>query len=173
MVFCGHVLEAYDTMLELQKQGRIRSVGVSNFGIQHLEAIRNSGRPLPSVNQIELHPWMQNVPIVNYCRQHGIALMAYSPLAKASVLNDPYLQRFASKYRRSPAQILLRWSLQNGFIAIPKTSHIHRLEENLNIFDFHLSDKDMARLSEYGRARSRGTGWDPTQNDWSQFGPVY
>jgi diketogulonate reductase-like aldo/keto reductase len=104
----GHVLGKYDTLLELQSQGRIRSVSVSYFNVRHLEAIRRSGRPLPAVNQIELHTFTQQCPIVNYCRRYGIALMAYSPLARRSALNDTFIIQLARKYRRTPAQVLLR-----------------------------------------------------------------
>lgn len=169
----GHVLEAYDTLLDLQRQRRIRSVGVSNFGVEHLEAIRRTGRPLPSVNQIELHPFTQQRPIVNYCRRFGIDLMAYSPLARGGALNDPFVQQLAQKYRRTPAQILLRWSIQNNFIAIPKTNFPQRLKENFDIFDFQLSSKDFQRLTDYGFEREMRSGWNPTVNDWRQFGPVF
>jgi diketogulonate reductase-like aldo/keto reductase len=169
----GHVLEAYDTLLELQSKGRIRSVGVSNFGVQHLEAIRNSGRPLPVVNQIELHPFTQQRSIVDYCRRYGIALMAYSPLARGSALNDSFVNQLARKYRRTSAQILLRWSLQNNFIPIPKTNHSNRLRENFQIFDFRLSNNDMQQLTEYGYQQESRSGWNPTNNDWNQFGPIY
>ena len=169
----GHVLEAYDTMLELQSKGRLRSVGVSNFGVHHLEAMRRAGRPLPAVNQIELHPFAQQRDIVSYCRRHGIALMAYSPLARGGALNDPLVRQLAEKYRRTPAQILLRWSLQNGFIPIPKTNHPRRLRENLQVFNFRLSSRDMQQLTDYGHQREARSGWDPTSNDWTQFGPVY
>ena len=168
----GHVLEAYDTMLELQSKGRLRSVGVSNFGVHHLEAIRRSGRPLPAVNQIELHPFAQQRDIVTYCRRNGIALMAYSPLARGGALNDPFVRQLAAKYRRTPAQILLRWSLQNGFIPIPKTNQPRRLRENFQVFDFRLSGGDLQQLTDYGHQREARSGWDPTSNDWNQFGPV-
>lgn len=168
----GHVLEAYDTLLELQSLGQIRSVGVSNFGVQHLEAIRRSGRPLPAVNQIELHPFTQQRSIVGYCRRYNIALMAYSPLARGGVLNDRVVNELARKYQRTPAQILLRWSVQNGFIAIPKTSQSARLRENAQIFDFQLSRNDMQQLTNYGYRQQARSGWNPTNNDWNQFGPT-
>lgn len=169
----GHVLEAYDTLIELQSKGRIRSVGVSNFGVNHLEAIRLSGRPLPAINQIELHPFMQQRSIVDYCRRFGISLMAYSPLARGVALNDPFVRQLARKYQRTTAQILLRWSIQNKFIPIPKTNHRARLRENFQIFDFHLSPMDMRNLTQYGYHQQTHSGWDPTNNDWNQFGPAY
>jgi len=146
----GHVLEAYDTLLELRSRGRIRSVGVSNFDVQHLESIRRTGRPLPAVNQIELHPFCQQRDIVKYCRRFGINLMAYSPLARGAALDDPFVLQLARKYRRTPAQILIRWSLQNNFIPIPKTNHPARLRENLRVFDFEISRYDMQQLTQYG-----------------------
>ncbi|CAF0899080.1 unnamed protein product [Adineta ricciae] len=169
----GHVLEAYDALHELRNLGRIRSVGVSNFGIPHLEVIRKSGRPLPVVNQIELHPFCQQRPIVSYCRRHGIALMAYSPMARGAALNDPFVLQLARKYRRTPAQILLRWSVQNGFIPIPKTNHPNRLKENFQVFDFRLSANDMRQLTDYGYQQPMVSGWNPVSNTTSQFGAIY
>ncbi|CAF2992128.1 unnamed protein product [Rotaria sp. Silwood2] len=169
----GHVLEAYDTLLELQSLGKIRSVGVSNFGVEHLEVLRQSGRPLPAVNQIELHPFMQQHPIVDYCHRFGVTLMAYSPLARGSALRDPFINRLARKYRRTPAQILLRWSLQNNFIPIPKTNHPNRLRENFQVFDFQLTHQDMKNLTNYGYQGQAHSGSGSTNNDWNQFGPTY
>lgn len=168
----GYVLEAYDTLHELRALGRIRSVGVSNFSVRHLEAIRQSGRPLPAVNQIELHPFSQQRSVVNYCRQHGIVLMAHSPLARGAALNDPFVLQLAKKYRRTPAQILLRWSVQNGFVPIPKTSRPNRLKENSRIFDFQLSRNDMRQLTDYGFQRQPTSSWSQAY-DTIQFGPIY
>ena len=168
----GHVLEVYEEMVECQREGKIRSIGVSNFGVQHLEWLRQAGY-VPSVNQIELHPWWPNEEIVAYCRSNAIALMGYSPLGKGQFFTDRFLIQLSDKYRRTPAQILLRWSIQNGFITIPKTtSSVERLKENLSIFDFQLSDADLNDLSDYGRTRRENTGWDPTRNSREQFGPV-
>ncbi|CAF1198247.1 unnamed protein product [Adineta steineri] len=169
----GNVLEAYDALHELRSLGRIRLVGVSNFGISHLEVIRRTGRPLPAVNQIELHPFNQQRAIVNYCRRYGIALMAYSPLARGAALDDPFVLQLAKKYRRTPAQILIRWSIQNGFISIPKTSHSSRLQENFRVFDFRLSKNDMRQLTDYGYQNQISSGWDPSNQNTLQFGAIY
>ncbi|CAF4621314.1 unnamed protein product, partial [Didymodactylos carnosus] len=168
----GHVLEVYDAMLELQKTGKIKSVGVSNFGVKHLEWLINADRPLPVVNQIELHPWWPNEDIVDYCRKKNIAIIAYSPLAKARAVNETFVQNLAKKYHKTPAQILLRWSIQNGFITIPKTSNTERLKENMNIFDFALESDDMKALLEYGKMHAANTNWDPTTNSEVDFGPM-
>ncbi|UJR09751.1 hypothetical protein I4U23_013978 [Adineta vaga] len=168
----GHVVEVYKEMEKLQKEGKIRSLGVSNFGVQHLEWLKQAGF-VPAVNQIELHPWWPNDDIVDYCRTNKIAIMGYSPLGKGHFLNDPYLIKLSGKYGKTPAQILIRWSIQNGFITIPKTtSDIERLKENMDVFDFSMSDEDMKGLSEYGRKNSQNTGWDPTKNSKEKFGPI-
>jgi diketogulonate reductase-like aldo/keto reductase len=168
----GHVLEVYKEMVHLQKQGKIRSVGVSNFGVQHLEWLKQAGF-VPAVNQIELHPWWPNEDVVDYCRTNNIAIMGYSPLGKGHFLNDPYLIKLSERYGKTPAQILIRWSIQNGFITIPKTtSGIERLKENMNVFDFALSNEDMKGLADYGRKNPQNTGWDPTKNNQDEFGPI-
>ncbi|CAF3564508.1 unnamed protein product [Rotaria sp. Silwood1] len=159
----GHILEVYKEMIQLQKEGKIRSIGVSNFGVQHLKWLKQAGF-VPAVNQIELHPWWPN---------EDIAIMGYSPLGKGHFLNDSYLIKLSEKYGKTPAQILIRWSLQNGFITIPKTtSGIERLKENMNVFDFVLSDDDMKDLTNYGKKHPQNTGWDPTKNGKEQFGPI-
>ncbi|CAF1377959.1 unnamed protein product [Rotaria sp. Silwood1] len=168
----GHILEVYKEMIQLQKEGKIRSIGVSNFGVQHLKWLKQAGF-VPAVNQIELHPWWPNEDIVDYCRTNNIAIMGYSPLGKGHFLNDSYLIKLSEKYGKTPAQILIRWSLQNGFITIPKTtSGIERLKENMNVFDFVLSDDDMKDLTNYGKKHPQNTGWDPTKNGKEQFGPI-
>lgn len=167
----GHVVEVYKEMIQLQKEGKIRSLGVSNFGVQHLKWLKQAGF-VPAVNQIELHPWWPNEDIVDYCRKNNIAIMGYSPLGKGHFLNDPYLIELSNKYGKTPAQILIRWSLQNGYITIPKTtSGIERLKENMDVFDFALSDDDMKGLTNNGKRQRQNTGWDPTINSSEQFGP--
>ncbi|CAF0984288.1 unnamed protein product [Rotaria magnacalcarata] len=168
----GHVLEVYREILQLQREGKIRSVGVSNFGVQHLKWLKQAGF-VPAVNQIELHPWWPNEDIVEYCRENNIAIMGYSPLGKARFLDDPYLQKIAAQYGKTPAQILIRWSLQNGFITIPKTSSsTERLKENMAVFDFTISDDDMKNIARYGKKNPQNTGWNPTLNTKEDFGPL-
>jgi diketogulonate reductase-like aldo/keto reductase len=111
----GKVLECYEVLLEYQKKGLIKTVGVSNFGIKHLEAIKNSGRPLPQVNQIELHPWCTNEDVVTWCKNNNIHIVGYAPLAEGKKLDHPYVIELSKKYNKTPAQILIRWSLQKGY----------------------------------------------------------
>ena len=169
----GKVLECYDVLLDYQKKGIIKSVGVSNFGVKHLEALKNSGRPLPQVNQIELHPWCTNEDIVKWCREHKVAVVGYSPLAQNKKSDNPFLLELAKKYKKSPAQILIRWSLQKGFVTIPKSIKAERIEENSNVFDFSLTDQEVAKFDEFGRAKKENVCWDPTIFDLdTEFGPT-
>ena len=169
----GHVLECYDVLLEYQKKGLIKTVGVSNFGVAHLEAMKNSGRPLPQTNQIEFHPWCTNEDIVKWCNQNGVVIVGYSPLAKAHKLSDPFVLQMAKKYNKTAAQILIRWSLQRGAVTIPKSSKESRILENADVFNFSLSEEDVQAFSEFGRNVKEITGWDPTKNDIPTFfGPT-
>ena len=169
----GKVLECYDVFIDYQKKGIIKSVGVSNFGVKHLEALKNSGRPLPQVNQIELHPWCTNEDIVKWCRDHNVAVVGYSPLAQGKYLNDPFLIQLSKKYSKSPAQILIRWSLQKGFVTIPKSVKPERILENSKVFDFSLTAEEVAKFDEYGRTKKGNVCWDPTVYDIvAEFGPT-
>jgi diketogulonate reductase-like aldo/keto reductase len=169
----GKVLECYNTLLDLQKEGLVKSIGVSNFGVHHLEALKSSGRPLPAVNQIELHPWCRNDDIVEFCKNNNIAVVGYSPITKGLKLSDEVLNEISKNYIKSPAQILIKWSLQNGFITIPKSSTLSRIDENSNVFDFCINEQDMQTLNSLGANAKFVTGWDPTKNDMSQFGPIF
>jgi len=159
----GQNLESYDAMLELKKKGFVKSVGVSNYGVQHLEGLKKAGRPAPSVNQIELHPWQRKEDIVKYCKENGIAVMGYSPLTKGQRLNDPEIVRLSQKYGKTAGQVLIRWSVQSGFITIPKTSKVARISENADVFDWSMSDEDMKLLNSFPKW---SCSWDPTKSQW-------
>ncbi|MEJ2679104.1 MAG: aldo/keto reductase, partial [Gemmatimonadota bacterium] len=117
---------------------------------------------IPAVNQIELSPYnlRSRQEVVSFCHEHQIVLEAYSPLTKGQKLQDPELVRLAHKYGRSPAQILIRWSLQRGFVVLPKSVRPERISENAHVFDFALDDADMVALDALDEALA--TGWDPT-----------
>ncbi len=159
----GKILETYDAMLDLKEQGFIRSVGVSIFGIQHLEGIKQSGRPLPSVNQIELHPWQRKEHIVEYCRQEGVAVMGYSPLTRGIKLDDPDLVSIAQRYGVTTAQLLIRWSVQSGFITIPKSFKHDRIIQNAKVFDWSISEEDFSLMNSFP---DWSCSWDPTVEPW-------
>jgi diketogulonate reductase-like aldo/keto reductase len=168
----GAVLECYDVLLDYQKRGLIKTVGVSNFGVAHLEALKNSGRPLPQVNQIELHPWWQQEEIVAWCRANSVAVVGYSPLVRNQKKDAPVLVELAAKHGKSQAQILIRYSLQKGWITIPKSVKPERLVQNASVFDFELDAGDMAKLNEQGKEK-KNVCWNPTVNDIpTEFGPT-
>ena len=155
--------ETWKALEDLQMEGKLRSIGVSNFGIPHLEKLEKTARVLPSVNQIELHPWCQRVELTQYCKDHGIVVQAYSPLAKAIKLSDPVVCGIADKIGATAAQVLIAWSLSKGVVTLPKSVNPLRQEQNLatpNIVSLSIDDiKLLDTLEEY-----LVTGWDPILN---------
>eukprot|EP00933_Yihiella_yeosuensis_P037460 TRINITY_DN31403_c0_g1_i1.p1 TRINITY_DN31403_c0_g1~~TRINITY_DN31403_c0_g1_i1.p1 ORF type:complete len:296 (+),score=46.14 TRINITY_DN31403_c0_g1_i1:228-1115(+) len=147
----GKLLETWDSLLVMKASGLARNVGVSNFGIPHLKAIKDHGRELPAVNQIELHPlnWKERQPLLEFCKENGILVQAYGSLmsGKAEFMSDEILTNLAEETGKTPAQLLLRWGHQMGLQLIPKSSHHDRLVENSNIFDFSLSEDAMYNIS--------------------------
>ncbi len=142
----GKICETWNAMNELVESGKCRAAGVSNFSIGDLEVLLEKSDKIPVVNQIEINPFTYPHELMNFCTGHGMALEAYSPLAQASNLQNPTLQQIAKGYDKTPAQIMLRWILQQEVIAIPKSSHAQRIEENANIFDFALTEDEMNKL---------------------------
>ena len=156
----GERIETWKALVEIVREGRCRSIGVSNFTIPHLEELAGASDVVPAVNQVELHPFLYQRDLIDYCRRRGIQVQAYSPLARANYLEEPTLTALAQAHHRSPAQVMLRWSIQHGLSAIPKSTNAERIRENASIFDFELSDAEMARLD----ALSSGArvAWDPS-----------
>jgi methylglyoxal/glyoxal reductase len=140
-------------------EGRCRAIGVSNFMVHHLEELLSHAKVPPAANQIELHPWCQQSDVVAFCKAQGIAVVAYSPLTKGVKLDDPRLSAVAREARRTPAQVLLRWSLQKGFVTIPKSAKKDRIIENAAIFDFSLTTEQMAVLDSFNEEHH--VTWDP------------
>lgn len=139
---------AWKAMEEAYRAGKVRAIGVSNFMIHHLEALFETTEIKPHVNQVLLAPGCPQEELVSFCRQHGILLEAYSPLGTGSIFDNPIAQELAQKYGKSIAQIALRWSLQKGFLPLPKSVTPKNIEDNLQIFDFELSAEDIARLDK-------------------------
>ncbi|XP_025111081.1 uncharacterized protein LOC112574297 isoform X2 [Pomacea canaliculata] len=137
----GYVLESYKAMMEFQQKGLVRSIGVSNFGIHHLEEMKKAGVPTPAVNQIELHPWMKRYELVKYCRDNGIAVMGYSPLVKAERMKDHTLVSVAKTIGKTVGQTLIRYSVQMGYITIPKTVKPARIIENADVFEWSIPEQ--------------------------------
>ncbi|XP_074507055.1 putative oxidoreductase ZK1290.5 [Sebastes fasciatus] len=152
--------ESWRALEDLLEQGLCRSIGVSNFVIHHLEQLKQDCTVVPHVNQVEYHPYQQPHKLMEYCRQEGIAFQGYSPLAKGQALSDPTIIQLAQKYGRTPAQICIRWSIQNGAITIPKSTKKERVEENCQVFGFQLEEEDMEAIKNLHDGRH--VCWDPT-----------
>jgi len=153
-------LETWKALLKAKEAGKLRSVGVSNYGVKHLEEIREAGLETPSINQIELHPFCQQKPIVEYCKKNGIVIQAYCPLVRGR-FSDPVLQEVAQKYKKDVAQILVRWSLQHGYSPLPKSSQPARIVSNANLYDFEISSEDMAKIDALDMGKNGAISWNP------------
>lgn len=156
----GKFVDAWRALEKIYADKGTRAIGVSNFKPPHLEELLNNSKIVPAVNQIELHPKMQQLETRAFCKQHEIAIESYSPLMQGGeILNDPVIIQIAGMYSKTPAQIVLRWHIQSGFIVIPKSVHKERIWENATIFDFELSPEDMALIS--GLDENKRVGSDP------------
>lgn len=132
---------------ELYKAGRIRAIGVSNFMPHHIEMLKENCEILPMVNQLKLCPGITQPEIVNYCRQNGILIEAYSPFGTGTIFKIPQMQALAEKYGRSIGRICLRWSMQMGWLPLPKSANPAHVKENLNVFDFELEPADVEMIA--------------------------
>jgi diketogulonate reductase-like aldo/keto reductase len=139
-------IETWKTLTELKADGRARSIGVSNFRIDQLERIIDASGVVPAINQIGVHPRLQRVDLRRFHSQRGIVTEAYSPLGHGQAIREPTIRELAARHNRTSAQIVLRWHLQLGNVAIPRSVTPGRLEENLRIFDFELNEEDMRSL---------------------------
>lgn len=152
--------ESWRALEKLLADGRVRAIGVSNYTRRHLDELLGHAKTAPAVNQIELHPFGQQRDTVACCREHGIAVTAYSPLTKGYKLDDPGLRAVCKQVGRSPAQVLIRWSLQRDFVVIPKSADRARIAENAKVFDFALSQAQMQALDALDG--DEHITWDPT-----------
>ena len=153
-------LESWKALSKLLEDGKTRSIGVSNFTISHLEELLENSSVVPMVNQVEFNPFLYQKKLLDYCNRKGIRVEAYSPLARSEKLDNPLLKELSGKYRKSPAQLMIRWSLQHGLIVIPKSVKSERIRENSDVFDFEISEKDMRLLD--GLNEDYRANWDPT-----------
>ncbi|MFJ1759931.1 aldo/keto reductase [Amycolatopsis sp. NPDC088138] len=155
----GTYVKTWRGFEDILRAGKARAIGVSNFQPEHLDRLAEETGTVPAVNQIELHPALQQAELREYHRAHGIATEAWSPLAQAEVLEDPVLTGLAEKHGRSAAQVVLRWHIQLGNIVFPKSSTPERIRQNIDVFGFELDDEDMAAIG--GLEDGRRTGPDP------------
>lgn len=144
-------VETWRTMLEFQADGRARAVGTSNFQAHHLRAIIEQTGVAPALNQIEIHPYLAQRPLVDLHRELGIATAAWSPLGRGIVLGDPVIVELADEIGRSPSQVIIRWHLQRGLVVIPKSIHKERIRQNGDVFDFQLTADQIARIDALDR----------------------
>lgn len=142
-------IETYQALEKLYADGRVRAIGVCNFQVEHLENLLEKCKVVPVVNQIECHPYLQQKEIKAFCKKHNIVVESWSPLFRGGeLLEEDVLKTIGKKYNKSAAQIVLRWHIQEGTIAIPKSVTPSRIKENIDIFDFNLSKEDMAQISQ-------------------------
>ena len=157
----GDFVSTWKTLEEFHRDGRARSIGVSNFQIDHLERLAAQTDIVPAVNQIEVHPYFTNQAVRSYGKEHQIATEAWSPLAQGKVLEDPAIARIAHKLGKTPAQVVLRWHIQRGDIVFPKSVTPSRMKENFELFDFELDSTDIDTISALDRGESGRIGPNP------------
>ncbi|MGP4038403.1 aldo/keto reductase [Gracilibacillus sp. D59] len=142
----GKFTETYKALEEIYHEGKAKAIGVSNFEPHHLEELLKEVEITPAVNQVELHPQLQQQAVRDFCEKHDIKVEAWAPLGKARYFDHPVLQDLAAKYNKKPSQIIVRWQYQSGIITIPKSVHKERQQENVDIFDFALSTEDIEKI---------------------------
>lgn len=141
-----HFFETWRAFEDLKAEGLVRSIGVSNYGMVHLEYLATKAREMPVLDQLEVHPWLTEKPMLKFNAEHNIITQAWSPLGRGKRLDDPVLLKLAAAHGKTPAQIILRWHLQNGIAIIPKSVHQDRIKANADIFDFELSPAEMQQI---------------------------
>ena len=160
----GDYVSTWRTLEEFYRDGRARSIGVSNFQPHHLRRLHEESEITPAINQIEIHPYLTQDDVRAFCAEHQIAVEAWSPIAQGLVLTDPTLDEIARRVGRTPAQVVLRWHIERGDIVFPKSVTPERIEENIAIFGFELSGEDVEAISALNR--NERTGPDPDQFDY-------
>ena len=165
-LYDGDYVSTWQVLEEFQRDGRARSIGVSNFQPAHLDRLAAETGTVPAVNQIEVHPYMINDEVRAYGREHAIVTQSWSPLAQGACLTDPTIVAIAARQGRTPSQVILRWHIQRGDVVFPKTISPERMRENLDPFGFELSPGDMAALSALSKGEAGRTGPHPDTFDF-------
>jgi 2,5-diketo-D-gluconate reductase A len=155
----GDFVSTWRTLEEFYSDGRARSIGVSNFQPHHLRRIHTDGEITPAVDQVEVNPYLTQDEVRQFCAEHQIAVEAWSPLGRGSVLGDPTIDDIARRYGKTPAQVVLRWHIERGDVIFPKSVSAARIRENIEIFDFELAPDDVEAISALNR--NQRTGPDP------------
>ncbi|MFL6061216.1 MAG: aldo/keto reductase [Marmoricola sp.] len=162
----GDYVSTWNTLIEFQADGRARSIGVSNFQVDHLARLAAETSVVPAVNQIEVHPYFGNEEVRAANAAAGILTQAWSPIAQGAVLDDPVVTAIAERLGRTPSQVTLRWHVQRGDVVFPKTLSPERMRENAAIFDFELAADDMAAITGLDRGEDGRRGPNPSTFDW-------
>jgi 2,5-diketo-D-gluconate reductase A len=165
-LYDGDYVSTWKTLIEFLEDGRARSIGVSNFQVDHLERLAAETSVVPAVNQIEVHPYFGNEEVRAANAAAGILTQAWSPIAQGAVLDDPVITGIADRLGRTPSQVTLRWHVQRGDIVFPKTLSPERMRENAAIFDFELGEDDMAAITGLDRGEGGRRGPNPSTFDW-------
>lgn len=160
----GRYVESWKAMEKLYQDGRVRAIGLSNFQIHHIEDILEMCEVKPTLNQVEFHPRLRQAKLQEFCVQNQIQLQAWAPLMQGKAFNIPELAEIAHNYGKSTAQILIRWDLQHEVVTIPKSITPHRIVENSQVFDFQISEEDMARIDSLNQ--DKRVGPDPDNFDF-------
>ncbi|WP_276539759.1 aldo/keto reductase [Paenibacillus polysaccharolyticus] len=155
----GKYKDTWRALEKLYKEGRVRAIGVSNFQTHHLEDLLMDATIKPAVNQVELHPLLTQKELRDYCSTHEIQIEAWSPLGQGNLMEHPLLQDIAAKYGKSPAQVILRWDLQNGIVTIPKSVTPERIHANTELYDFELTAEEIEQIN--GLNENKRFGSDP------------
>ena len=158
----GKFVEAWTALIDAQKAGLLKSIGVCNFLPEHIDTLEQETGVLPAINQIELHPYFNQQDVIDYHREKGIVIQAWSPIGRASnVINDETIATIAEKDNKSIPQVILKWHVQNGIVPIPKATSNQRQLENINIFDFSLDDEEMVKINNLTREDGRRKDQNP------------
>ena len=159
----GDFVQTWRVLEEAYREGRARSIGVSNFQPRHLRRLHGETQVIPAVNQIEVHPYLTQDDVRDFCAEHQIAVEAWSPLGRGAVLSEPVIESIAGRAGKTPAQVVLRWHIQRGDIVFPKSVTPERIRENIDIFDFELSATDVEDITLLNK--NQRTGADPDKFD--------
>lgn len=165
-LYDGDFVSTWKVLEEFTRDKRARSIGVSNFQVAHLDRLADETGTVPSVNQIEVHPYFGNEEVRAYGREHGIATEAWAPIAQGKVLGDPVINRIAGARGKTPAQVVLRWHIQRGDIVFPKSVTPQRVRSNFELFDFELDGSDMDAISALDKGEAGRNGPDPDTFDY-------
>ncbi|WP_079529203.1 aldo/keto reductase [Halobacillus hunanensis] len=152
----GSYKDTWKALEKLYKDGKVKAIGVSNFMTHHLDDLLQDAEVTPMVNQIEFHPELYQAELVDYCKQRSIQVEAWSPIGRGTYLDNSVLQELAEKYKKTPAQIILRWDLQHGIVTIPKSTHKVRQKENADVFDFELAAAEMDKINSLDKNNRLG-----------------